>query len=265
MSTVTEQKAKAPLQFPSRFNRQDGREMERNFFNSFLYFEPELQSGDVAHCECPDFLISLGDKVVGVEVTQLFRPTGRQDVENTQDQILRTAWQKAQEQNLPPADVCLFFNLHRSYRRDAHERIADAVVRVVADHMPVDGESARIERVSGQPSSVDLILVSRRHCGALGNWTWLDVGPVERDVVSVVQEAITRKAKKLPVYLQRCDDCRLLLVADSFRTSGRLAFDHNCHSCAFISPFTHTYALDFGRGHLHRLQTSGTGSCVTSA
>jgi hypothetical protein len=230
--------------------------MECEYFRSFRYFEPDIQSGSVTHDDTPDFRAEVGDRVVGIEISRLFKPTGRQDVESTQDRILDEVCRMAQEQGLPIAHVTLFFNLQRTLDGAARSRIAHGAVRVIAEQMPAEGESVELESVRGQPREVDLITVNRVHCHWPGRWTWLEAGTIEREPARLVQEAIDRKARKLPSYLELCSECWLVLVADSFRVSGKLAFDESSQAQVFSSPFARTYLLDFGRGRLHRLRTS---------
>jgi hypothetical protein len=229
--------------------------MECEYFSSFRYFEPEIQSGSITHSESPDFRVNVTDRVIGVEVTQLFKPRSGRDIESAQERILEEACQRAEEQRLPPANVSLFFCLRRPLDTAARSRIANAVVRVVAEQMPRDGESVELERAPGQPREVDLILINRVHCRAPGRWQLgLEFGADERDAANVIQERIATKAKRISSYLEFCNECWLLLVADSFRTSGRLAFDDSCQSHGFISQFARTYVLDFGKPRLYRLQ-----------
>src|SRR6266571_1590540 len=77
--------SRSPLRSPSDFDRQDGPQMESEYFKSFRYFEPEIQSGSFTHHDSPDFLVDVGEHVVGVEVTRLFKPEGGQEVESTQE------------------------------------------------------------------------------------------------------------------------------------------------------------------------------------
>jgi hypothetical protein len=243
------------LRSPFDFNRQDGRQIEHEYFGSFRYFESEIQSGSITHGDSPDFRVDVSGRVVGVEVTRLFKPEGRQDIESTQERILEEACRRAQEQMLPPAHVTLFFNLHGPLDSAVRSRIADAIVRVVKERMPPVGESVEVERAPGQPHEVDLIMVNRVHCRAPGRWEWFEFGAVEKDVARVVEEAIARKAERLSSYLECCNECWLLLVADSFRASGKLAFEDSCQSHVFVSPFARTYVLDFGKGRLYQLRT----------
>jgi hypothetical protein len=241
----------SPLRSPWDFDRQNGRQMEWKYFRSFQYFLPEIQSCDVEHNGIPDFRL-FADRVIGVELTRLFKPEARQDLESTQERILEEVCQLAQERQVPDAHVALFFNLSGPLRHAARSQIAHAVVRVVAEQMPAEGELLRIERALGQPREVDLITVSRR---SPPRWSWLECAKIEGDVVCVVQQAIDGKANKLSSYLKFCSECWLLLVADSFRSSANLPFANSCQSHVFRSPFARTYVLDFGKGNLYSLTT----------
>jgi hypothetical protein len=246
-------KTRSVLQSPFGFDRQDGRQMECEYFHSFRYFEPEIQSGRITHDDRPDFLVEIGDRIVGVELTRLFRPEGGQQIESTQDLITKEPRRKANEHRLPAAHITLFFNLRRAFDSTTRERIADAVVSLVAEQMPADGASVQLEGAPGQPCEVDLILINRTHRHALGCWAWFEFGTVnEKDAARVIQEAIAKKAESQSAYLERCTECWLLLVADSFRTSCKFALETVCQSHEFTSPFTRAYVLDFGKGRLYR-------------
>ena len=243
--------------------------MECVYFKSFRHLETDVQKGVVKHCDKPDFRVTLGNCVIGVEVTCLFKRREGKDakrdgkpvqqaVESTRDRILEAACEKAQKLGLPSAHVILFFSLQDPLSSAARERIADSVVDVIARHMPDEGGSIELEMRPGQPSEVDLITVKRVHSHA--HWEWLEAHAIERNVIDRVQAAITKKSELLESYLERLEtyrkpytECWLLLVADSSRSSGNLAFDDPSHT--FTSPFARTYFLDFGRGKLYPLKT----------
>jgi hypothetical protein len=253
-----QKQSRSALRSPYDFDRQDGSQMECEYFKSFRYLEPEVRFGNITHSDSPDFRVDMSDRVIGVEVIQLFKRQSGRDVESTQDRILEKSCQRAQERRIPPAHVTLFFTIRGPLDGAARSRIADAVVRVIAEQMPADGKSVELEQAPGQPREVDLILINRVHCRAPGRWSWLEFSTFERDVAGIIQERIASKAQRLSTYLEHCSECWLLLVADSFRASGKLAFDDNCQLHGFDSPFARTYILDFGKGRLHRLRATRT-------
>jgi hypothetical protein len=279
-------KSKSTLRAPYDFDRRDGHCMEAAHFRSFYHFEPDIRSdhqltptvtfdhdvksGIVTHADIPDFRIRVGNSIIGVEIRRLFTSPNGPALESTQENIFDRACREAERRNFPPADVTLFFNIRKPLRVADCRRIADAVVQVVGDNMPADGDMAQLEHRPGQPSEVDLILISRGprdYRRAQSRWRAdFNFSAIETNIFDIVQQAIAEKAEKLSTYLKACDECWLLLVADSFKASGNLKFGDPGQNYTFSSPFTRTYALDFGRGCLHRLDRAGTvsGACNDS-
>jgi hypothetical protein len=237
--------------------------MEQEYFRSFQYFEPDLHSGAIirhaGRGQGPDFLVEMGNDLIGIEVSRLYTPLADPAIESAEDGILAAACSKAEQIKVPPAHVTLFFNVRRPLRAADRSCIADAVARVVADNMPAEGENAELEGRPGQPSEVDLILINRYQPREVGRWAR---GPefktIETDISDLLGEAIRKKSNRLPKYLETgCNECWLLLVADSFRASGNLALAETRQIAPYSSPFARTYLLDFGRGDLYRLDDSG--------
>ena len=237
--------------------------MEHEYFRSFQYFEPDLHSGTIVmHAgrkQGPDFLVEVGNDLIGIEVSRLYTPLADPAIESAEDGILAAACSKAEQIKIPPAHVTLFFNVQRPLRAADRSRIADAVVRVVADNMPAAGENAELEGRAGQPSEVDLILINRYRPREVGRWArGPEFNTIETDISDPVGDSIRKKTNRLPKYLQTgCDECWLLLVADSFRASGNLALAETRQIDPYSSPFARTYLLDFRRGDLYRLNDSG--------
>jgi hypothetical protein len=254
------------LRSPTDFDRQDTHAGECEYFRSFHNFEPDIQSGLVTHADSPDFRVQVGNNIIGVEVRRLFTPQEIiRAIESTQENILEQACSEAERLNLSPAGVILFFNLRVPLRVTDRRRIADAVVQVVADNMPADGEWAELEQRPGQPPEIDLIQINRQFRREVGCWRAdFEFHAIERTISGIVQEAITEKADRLPTYHNACDECWLLLVADSFKASGNLKFGEDGQTHTFSSPFTRTYILDFGGGHLYRLNKRGCFTMTAS-
>jgi hypothetical protein len=121
--------------------------------------------------------------------------------------------------------------------------------------MPADGDMAvaDLEFRQGQPPEVDLIQVSRQSPGKFGRWSaGPEFLPTDQNISGIVQDRISAKAGRLQTY-GGCDEYWLLLVADSFRASGKLALAEAVKLNTFSSPFKRTYISDFGRGHLYQL------------
>jgi hypothetical protein len=269
----TAKKSRSILRAPYDLDRRDGRGMEAAHFKSFYHFEPEIRSGRqlepneqfehdlksrvITHNDSPDFRVRVNDIIIGVEIRRLFISPDGPALESTQESIFDQVCRKAEHLNLPPVDVTLFFNLRKPLRGADCRRIADAVVQVVATNLPADGDIVELENRPGQPAEVDLIQINRARRESRpeqGRWRAdFNFSAIVTDVFGIVQTAIKEKAARLPTYLKVCDECWLLLVADSFKASGNLKFSGSEEKHPLLSPFKRTYALDFGRGCLHRL------------
>ena len=268
----TATKSRSMLRAPYDLDRRDGHAMEAAHFKSFYHFEPDirsnrqlepnvqfdldLKSGIIIHADSPDFRIRVNDSIIGVEIRRLFTSPDGPALESTEESIFDEACRKAELLNLPPVDVTLFFNLRKPLQLADRRRIADAVVQLVATNLPADGDIAELEHRPGQPAEVDLIQINRcqrEFRREQGRWRAdFNFSAIVTDIFDIVQTAIAEKAARLPTYLKACDECWLLLVADSFKASGNLMFGQPGEK-QFSSPFTRTYALDFGRGCLHRI------------
>src|SRR5260370_36795549 len=93
-------------------------------------------------------------------------------------------------------------------------------------------------------NSVDAVYIHRdarvdgaaRWVVSRARWVWPDAVPL-------IQEAIDDKAAKYEGYLEHCDECWLLVVADSRKGSASMHVDELNH--CFSSPFAQTFFLDF--------------------
>jgi hypothetical protein len=274
MMTTATTKSRPILRAPYDLDRRDRHCMEAAHFRSFYFFEPDIrsnqhlkpeiqfpldmQSGVITHDDKPDFRIRIGSRTVGIEITRLFTSADAPALESTQESIFDQACRNAERLKLPPVDVILYFNIRKSLHRADCCRIADAVVQFVAANIPNDGNGVDLEHRPGQPHEVDLIKIQPSYRPEQGRWRAdFSFSMIERNTFAIVQKAITKKAGLLRTYLNACDECWLLLVADSFKASGNLDFSEDSQMHIFSSPFARTYALDWGRPRLHCLETAG--------
>ena len=159
----------------------------------------------------------------------------------------------------PPAFVSLYFTLSRHMRPRACEAIAHRVARTVHENKPPVGESVKLEYSGGlQPIEVDLIIIGRDYPRATSTWIWPEYASIQTDAISTLEHRIDEKNRKLPSYLRHCDECWLLIVAPSFKSSGNIHPDEYSISHAYPSSFSRTYFLDFGLANLFLLRNQNT-------
>jgi hypothetical protein len=228
-------------------------ELEDAFFHSFCYFEPDTNFGRVVRSESPDFIILGQARAVGVEVTALYLSESEVASESTKTSITSSAYLEAKKLGLPSANVVLFFSAVHPFTLKKRNEVAVKVAQVVGVHMPPPGGRVSLEGISGQPSEVDLIMIDRSIDSPREKWDWMEAGVVLKDSHEILQNAINKKISKAPEYLKKCDECWLLIGANSFRPSGNIR-PSDIKNMAVNSPFHRTYFLDYGRGNLTRLR-----------
>jgi hypothetical protein len=223
--------------------------------------------------ETPDFLVttSLGGKI-GIEHTHVFKKGGTDEAAEQIDEaakefITTVAQRRAEALGLPPAHVTLFFNpqyvrringsKRRSFTKAEKELIGDNLAKFIGANMPEEGASTELDwrPDRGQPRQVDLILINRVCPTGRPSWRWLEMNTIQYDAIERIQSAITRKDEVYQACVRQCDACWLLVVANSFRSSGNIHPDTASLSHYYTSPFDRTYFLDVGIGRLYRLNT----------
>jgi hypothetical protein len=237
-------------------------EIGRQHLHSFRYFCADFPSGELLQQEAPDFLVTAETGTrIGIEFTRVFKERGKaaeQSVEATKDAITIAARRYAEDHfQSPPAHVTLFFTLSRHLNNEHCQRIAERVAQAVHDNMPATGESTELHYRSGgvQPIEVDLIQINRVYPVTAHQWCWLEFSSIKTDAVEVLEQEIQAKNKKYDQYHRKCEECWLVIVAPSFRSSGNVCPDDESYSHIYPSRFDRTYFLNIGRGCLTQLQT----------
>ena len=239
------------------------KKLERQYLDSFKFLCRDFPHGELEDDrEIPDYVVRTGKKRIGIEIARIYKAAGNlkhptQAVEATKESITVAARMYAENLELPPVHVTLFFTLQRHLSNNKVQDIAQRVAQVVREYMPPIGGSVSLEYVDGrrkgQPIEVDLILINRVHPVDRHEWTWLEMGAPHINAVQLFQQVIEEKSARLNDYLRDCDECWLLIVAPSFRPSGMIHPDTQSLSHTYNSPFSRTYFLDFGRGSVASL------------
>jgi hypothetical protein len=240
------------------------KEIERRHLHSFRHLCEDFPAGELIEGETPDFLVitSTGRKI-GIEHTQVFKKDGtdetaEQSDETTKDFITTAAKRHAEFLGVSPAHVTLFFNpqylrrttgaKRRFLTKAEKQRIAESIAVFVGTHMPEQGSSVECDWRPGQPRQVDLIQINRVYPVDRHNWRCLEYNAIQYNAIERFQDAITRKSKMYAACRRKCDECWLLLVADSFQSSGNIHPDATSLSHVYTSSFNQIYFLDFGLG-----------------
>lgn len=247
-------------------------------FEMFRHHVDDLPIGDVIHVEtdpskhpdgAPDFLVRAVTNCVGIELTRLYKPTNpdmpiQQAIEADIDEVIRLAQSEYQSGTAPPLHVSLFFTRQREIDRSKRLEIATDLVTIVCNNVPEPGCRIILEERDCELRSIidfiDRIHIDRNQYQRRHHWHSVQAAWVWKDCIDAIQQAISRKALKLPTYLTHCDECWLLVVADSLRPSGAIYLDDVSRQYLYESPFARTYFVDTGLGRVDRLSTRNVDS-----
>jgi len=225
---------------PSKQQRED------SYFEAFVSLEKDVPEGSWARHEAPDYLLTSGSLVVGLEITSLVSPT-LASIRNAQDKAFALAQTMAVERHLPIMEV-------RAKFRD--------------EHSLVDAKAAALELVEIIQESLHRIDDSRNHVlngfqrkyystimanlGTRNGRKWLDaqrwgrthMNWVKRNPIDELQKAIDDKNAKLKDYLQKCTECWLLVGVDEWTAAEAVDFSNE--------GLEHTYNCAFNRAYFLR-------------
>jgi len=239
-------------------------EIEDKHYKLFCCKAADVPTGIVNHKDRPDFRIHTSDRILGIEHTRVVKPTvsgipSEAALDSNADNIVDEAKRYYMEMGSPPAHVTLFFNLRATLKKKERASIAASVARLVRDRLPNIGQSEDLTCGLGprndHPIEVDQILISRWNSPKRHDWKRGDAVNIEKDVTSIFQSVIDKKSELLTSYLDECDTCWLLIVADFMKQAQGFDMDASSRSNMYTSPFERTYFLNCNKSTLFQLYT----------
>jgi hypothetical protein len=169
--------------------------------------------------ERPDFIVSEGSTTFGLEVTQIF--TGKQDrsgsAMKTDESMRRKRIDAIRRAYQAVHDVPLWVRFRGRLSADTLSGVKDALIAVDFPSKPL---LHKVVLDEGLGLSVH---ATKAHCPV---WSYMDDsrGWVDHAPERKIVESITAKAKLIPQYQSATgSDVRLLIVANRFENSGKLA------------------------------------------
>lgn len=220
--------------------------LERVHLDKFLNLFSEDLVGTIEKGEKPDFQIYSNEKIIGIEHTQLFRPSSKQplqEIESLSSNIAKQAQNIYLTTGHPPVDVSILFNSKYHIRKNMISWLPQTISELVIKIMPKMGESLieeyKYTNRSYFPEEIDFISISRNKETTESFFSAMDSAVSSRLGIDFIEEQIQRKNKKVNTYGKSCDELWLLLVSDGWRLSSRLKFDKSIDN--------HIYKCDFDR------------------
>lgn len=207
-------------------------------------------SGTIENAEEPDIIVAGQTKRIGIEVTELHQRSddgngSPRQQESERAGIVRRARDLAIEGGTPVVDVAVHFTEAGIAKKD-RETIAAGVVTLVNEHLPEPESSYSLElwREGYDLPWIRAVRIFRTAVLTKHHWWSSESGWVQTDFKLELQEAIDDKNLKHSRYLERCDECWLLVTASGGRPSGFFELAAETREHVYRSAFARTFFLD---------------------
>lgn len=168
--------------------------------------------------ERPDFVIATASGRLGIEHTRMFPQGGAaRGNEVEQVSIVTHARRVATDRGCPPLMVFVDFNSRQVLTKRERQPLGVWLAEIVLDRLPPLGEDVCIGTwplPTPLPEQISEIRIYRPIRLSAPNWQPTRVGLVPIDFSGPLQHEISVKNNSLTDYLERCDRCWLLVVAE---------------------------------------------------
>lgn len=247
----------------SNYRKLPAKEIERLKLNRFAELSMLLSNGDIYNFEEPDFVIYQPNRILGIELTDLFweEKTGiipQQAVESLRWRIAESAGRIYDEFGLPPLYACIHFNQNYIPHKDEVSRVSIAIAKVVAANVPDEGdhyhENYNWQNRNYFPEEVERIGVSRFFGIDRTFFAPMEASFIPDLETKDIERTLARKESKLKEYRNWCDEVWLLINCDIGQLSTDFAHDSNIFSKEFSSGFDRAFLLRHMADKIHELK-----------
>lgn len=230
------------------------KEREAIHFHLFQKEYPSFQK--YVHGDNPDFLVTCGSEILGIEFTEIYKEEQVDDIplrqfEARKDEIVESAEQKAINSKLPPLYVSVHFG--RTVAKERKMGAAEDLFQIVKNNCPPEGGSIELDFNDSIPDEFHAIHIHSIPGTKKHFWQRPDASWINSDFSGQLQNIILAKAGKLPRYLERCSKCWLVIAALGVTGSSLYEFSDPMGQHSYNSPFEKVFFLDAFSGHLKEL------------
>jgi hypothetical protein len=224
------------------------KQRERFLLERFIHTS-KLNAQIVEDREAPDFVVRVGEALVGVEVTELFVAPGKgsstpQAQEAVSSQIAVRAQCLYQAAGGSPAHVTVCFGPGQDLRGLNRDKSAQMLCDYVLglNLSPWQRVDWRPEELDGPlPYEISFVHALGVPSSDMAHWDVTRAGWVAPLNPVPLQERIDEKAKRLPKYQRAIAENWLLIVADAMRPSSLIEAQSDFDAHAVQSPFSRTF------------------------
>lgn len=226
------------------------KDRERKTLNSLpAHLAFEVPERDIESREEPDFVLTLDEIRVGVEITDLFMESSsvsllpEQALENEERCVVNGALELARRNGIPPQLLQCRLSRHFLGKKNRRCLVALLYDRVAANY------AKPMEVVSGRERGLPPEIYSVTLCGLKQDdhkWNGACSGFVHDESSLGFQNAIDEKNKLLPKYLETCDTC--WLVATASQNGGTSLIEWSAQTAAIncVNGFERVFFVEHG-------------------
>ncbi len=238
------------------------KQLERSRLDFFLKFANQVPAGEMEPSEEPDFLIHGSDRVIGIELTDLYLEPApgnkpEQEIEAAHDKIIGKAEEIYIGRQLPPLDVLFSLNDHvRLIEKDIISH-AETLAGLVSNNIPEPGGSVELRDCCEHitlPSILHFVRIlwldsPNETFFGKSRSAWLNT--LRREDVDRV---LAKKNSRYSAYKSRCDEVWLVISGDFSSTASWFDLDDRILAEKFTTPFDRLYLARHFAQQVHELQ-----------
>ena len=232
---------------------------ERQLLDVFVRLS-RIDAVVVEEREAPDFILNVGDRVVGVELTELYvdddgQPLPPKARESLANRVVAQARRLYEKRGGKPLHVAVGFAPYADLLTNSRTQLALSLADfLLAQDFPPDdyrnwSHSYRMALPS-QISFINAFAVPNEDCA---HWYAPQAGWVAPLTENLIGECITSKAKKLDSYQLAAQDSWLVLVVSGGAPSQAFEPAPDLAWKTIASPFTRTFLLSLMEGSVYEI------------
>ncbi len=220
---------------------------ERSQFERFRQVCTALPVGRIENSEEPDFLVHSDERILGVEVTELYRPpeAGKQplqEAESLQTRIVDQAQSIYEANGGPPLYVSVVFGFYERFNKKDVMALASRLAKFISSLSINEGDRLQLENMyedRNYPEEITMLFIDRSPGHKQALWHPFGAVMVPGCAPKEIQARVDAKNKLCDVYRKKCQEIWLLIVVDGFSLSTLIDLPDET--------LNHTYESQFDR------------------
>jgi hypothetical protein len=208
---------------------------------------------DLKEFEEPDFLFNLNEIKHGLEVTRIFQSYKKGTIppraqESEKKLIVNDAWNKfISEGGSKNMDVSVHFGKYPEIKKSERSLFVGKLLQIIRDNIPITDNTIWLhndfEDLDYFPEQFSHIRISNFSFLKNGLWRVPQGGFVQKNFSQELQNILDNKNKKIKAYLNNCEKCWLLIVADSNFSSAFFNPDIETINQNYTSQFDKSFCM----------------------